>query len=137
MEHRGHLYLNVNCNMSAFCYSYVIQLNHQELQNFESGGREYLNHLAHDIHYFVPIAKVIHKATTYKLPLNTALIHRNFNPKISSQSICTNRFMSQSVLGISFKPTDYSNAQKVNQGDWRDDRPHHGRLWASISSQHL
>lgn len=57
LEHGGHLYLNANCNMSAFGYSYMIQLNDQELQNYKSGGREYLNHLAHDIHHSVPIAK--------------------------------------------------------------------------------
>ncbi|MBW3530247.1 hypothetical protein KO531_04875 [Shewanella sp. NKUCC06_TVS] len=57
LEHEGRLYLNANCNMSAFGYSYMIQLNGQELQNYEGGGREYLNNLAHDIHYSVPIAK--------------------------------------------------------------------------------
>lgn len=57
LEHEGHLYLNANCNMSAFGYRYMIQLNDQELQKYGAGGREYLNNLAHDIHYSVPIAK--------------------------------------------------------------------------------
>ena len=43
--------------MSAFGYTYMIQLNEQEQTQYEDGGREYLNKLAHDIHYSVPIAK--------------------------------------------------------------------------------
>jgi uncharacterized membrane protein YfhO len=43
--------------MSAFGYSYMIQLNEQEQKQYEIIGREYLNKLAHDIHYSVPIAK--------------------------------------------------------------------------------
>ena len=35
--------------------------------------------------------------------------------------------MSQSVLRNAFKSTDYANARKVCHGDWRDDRPPHGR----------
>lgn len=73
LEHEGHLYLNANCNMNAFGYSYMIQLNDQELQNYKSGGREYLNHLAHDIHYSVPIAKdtsSIYKGREVSKPLS-------------------------------------------------------------------
>jgi len=56
-EHDGGLYLDANCNMSAFGYTYMIQLNEQEQTQYKSSGREYLNKLAHDIHYSVPIAK--------------------------------------------------------------------------------
>ena len=56
-EHEGSLYLDANCNMSAFGYTYMIQLNDAERKLYESNGREYLNKLAHDIHYSVPIAK--------------------------------------------------------------------------------
>jgi hypothetical protein len=56
-EHEGHFYLDANCNMSAFGYTYMIQLNEVELVSYESGGREYLSKLAHDIHYSVPISK--------------------------------------------------------------------------------
>lgn len=56
-EHQGELYLDANCNMSAFSYSYMVQLNDTEHTLYKAGGREYLSKLAHDIHYSVPIAK--------------------------------------------------------------------------------
>ncbi|WP_346839369.1 hypothetical protein [Microbulbifer sp. SAOS-129_SWC] len=56
-EHEGQMYLDANCNMSAFGYTYMIQLNEEELKSYKIGGREYLSKLAHDIHYTVPIAK--------------------------------------------------------------------------------
>ena len=56
-EHEGQLFLDANCNMSAFGYTYMIQLNEEELKSYEIGGRESLGKLAHDIHYSVPIAK--------------------------------------------------------------------------------
>ena len=56
-EHEGGLYLDANCNMSAFGYTYMIRLNEKEQAQYSDGGREYLNKLAHDIHYSVPIAK--------------------------------------------------------------------------------
>ena len=31
------------------------------------------------------------------------------------------------MLGISFIQTGYTSAKKVSNGDWRDDRPPHGR----------
>ena len=56
-EHEGNLFLDANCNMSAFGYTYMIELNEEERKQYQDGGREYLNKLAHDIHYSVPIAK--------------------------------------------------------------------------------
>ncbi len=56
-EHEGDLYLDANCNMSALGYTYMIRLNEDELESYKNGGHEYLNQLAYDIHYSVPIAK--------------------------------------------------------------------------------
>ncbi len=56
-EHEGRLYLDVHCNMSFFSYTYMIELNDDELAQCKTIGREYLGKLAHDIHYSVPIAK--------------------------------------------------------------------------------
>ncbi len=56
-EHKGNFYLDAYCNMSAFGYSFMIQLDQKEREQFEVGGREYLSKLAHDIHYSVPISK--------------------------------------------------------------------------------
>lgn len=55
-EHEGYWYLDANCNMSAFGYTYMIKLNDEERDAYKAGGREYLSRLAHDIHYSVPIA---------------------------------------------------------------------------------
>ncbi|MGI2048387.1 hypothetical protein [Shewanella oncorhynchi] len=43
--------------------------------------------------------------------------------------------MSQSVLRNAFKSTDYANARKVCHGDWRDDRPPHGRTCCESTSE--
>ncbi len=56
-EHEGCLFLDANCNISAFGYTYMIQLNEQEQVMFKNRGRDYLDKLAHDIHYSAPIAK--------------------------------------------------------------------------------
>ena len=56
-EHEGHLYLDANCNHGAFGYSFMIQLNNEELSEYESTGRDYISKLAHAIHYSAPIVK--------------------------------------------------------------------------------
>lgn len=56
-EHEGSLFLDANCNMSAFGYTYMMELNEKEQKQYQDGGREYLSKLAHEIHYSVPIAK--------------------------------------------------------------------------------
>lgn len=56
-EHNGNLYLDVNCNISAFGYTYMIQLNDREKKQYKKDGRDYLNKLAHDIHYSIPISE--------------------------------------------------------------------------------
>ncbi len=55
--HESNYYLDVNCNISAFGYTYMIKLNECERKMYEVDGREYLNKLAHEIHYSVPIGK--------------------------------------------------------------------------------
>lgn len=55
-EHEGHLYLDAYCNMSAFGYTFMIQLNDDERAAYDAGGHQYLNRLAHEIHYSVPVA---------------------------------------------------------------------------------
>lgn len=54
-EHAGNLYLDAYCNISAFGYTYMIQLNDDEIEKYNTRGRDYLGELAHDIHYSVPI----------------------------------------------------------------------------------
>ena len=56
-EHEGDFYLDANCNMSAFGYTYMIQLNEAEISSYKAGGHDYLSKLSHDIHYSVPAAK--------------------------------------------------------------------------------
>lgn len=56
-EYEGRLYLDVHCNMSFFGYTYMIELNDDELAKYRLIGREYLGKLAHDVHYSAPIAK--------------------------------------------------------------------------------
>lgn len=56
-EYQSHLYLDAYCSMSAFGYTYMIRLNAEECASYAARGHDYLNELAHDIHYSVPIAK--------------------------------------------------------------------------------
>lgn len=57
LEHEDSLYLDVNCNIGVFGYTYIIQLNDQENSKYEHDGRKYLHTLAHDIQQSAPIAK--------------------------------------------------------------------------------
>lgn len=43
--------------MSAFGYTYMIQLNDAETAPYNNEGRDYLDKLAQDIHYSMPIVK--------------------------------------------------------------------------------
>ncbi|WP_203299231.1 hypothetical protein [Marinobacter sediminum] len=56
-EYQGALFLDASCNHSFLGYTYMIELNEQELTAYESGGHRYLSELAHDIHYSAPIVK--------------------------------------------------------------------------------
>jgi len=51
------LYLDANCNHSAFGYTFMIELSAKEREQYAARGREYLDWLAHDIHYTAPIFK--------------------------------------------------------------------------------
>ena len=52
------LLFDAACNHSAFGYSWLIELNAEERQAYERGGRAFLDWLARDIHNGVPILKV-------------------------------------------------------------------------------
>lgn len=56
-EEEGAFFLDANCNHSAFGYSWMIELNSDELIEYKSQGREYLSKLADEIHNSAPIAK--------------------------------------------------------------------------------
>ena len=49
------LFLDVNCNHSFLGYSWMIQLSAEEMNRFETRGREYLSELAQEIHHSAPI----------------------------------------------------------------------------------
>jgi len=40
-EHEGKLYIDANCSISAFGYSFMIELNDEECENYRKDGREY------------------------------------------------------------------------------------------------
>lgn len=54
-EHGGDLYLEVNCNLSAIGYSYMIRLNEFERESYRKGGHEFIGELAREIDYSVPV----------------------------------------------------------------------------------
>lgn len=57
LEDNGTLLIDAACSHSFVDYSVLIELNERELQNFESGGRSYLDQLAYDIHYSAPAVR--------------------------------------------------------------------------------
>lgn len=50
----GQLFLDVHCSHSAFDYTVLIELNAAERASFENKGRDFLDWLAHDVHYTAP-----------------------------------------------------------------------------------
>ena len=54
-EHHGELLLDVNCELNAFGYSFMIKLNEAERMSYEFGGHDYLSKLAREIGDSVPI----------------------------------------------------------------------------------
>ena len=48
------LLLDVNCNHSAFGYSFLMKLNSSERADYENKGREFLTELAGRIQYSAP-----------------------------------------------------------------------------------
>ena len=57
LEDEGSLYLDAHCSHSFFDYSVLIALNDAEVSSYRQGGPDYLNRLAHDIHYSAPAAR--------------------------------------------------------------------------------
>lgn len=55
LEEDGALILDANCNHSAVGYTWTIELNDFERQEYAARGRAYLDWLAHEIHYSAPI----------------------------------------------------------------------------------
>jgi len=54
LQDGSHFYLNAACFHGAAQYSFEIALNEIELEQFHVKGRDFLNELAHDIHYSAP-----------------------------------------------------------------------------------
>ena len=52
LEEGTDLYIDVNCNVSAFCFSMLIKLNEEEAENYNKSGHEFLKELARDIQYY-------------------------------------------------------------------------------------
>lgn len=57
LDLEGQIYLDVHCSHSAFDYSVLIAMNEDELKQYRSKGRAYLDKLAEDIHYSAPGAR--------------------------------------------------------------------------------
>ncbi len=51
------LLLDVNCSHSAFGYSFLMELNGEEVDDYERRGREALNELADRIQYSAPMVR--------------------------------------------------------------------------------
>lgn len=58
------LFLDSNCNHGVFGYSFLIELNEDEIQRYRQEGRRYLSELAHSVHYSAPI--VANSKSQYK-----------------------------------------------------------------------
>ena len=56
-EEDGSLFLDVNCNLSSFGYSYMIRLNSDEQLEYEKNGREYIRKIAQEIQDSAPVLK--------------------------------------------------------------------------------
>ncbi len=48
------LLLDVHCSHSAVDYSFLVELNDAEVNEYRAQGREFLSRLAHQIHYSAP-----------------------------------------------------------------------------------
>ncbi len=56
LEEESRLFFDVNCEASVFGYSWQIQLNAQEADEYHSAGRAYLDELAEKIRYSHPMS---------------------------------------------------------------------------------
>jgi hypothetical protein len=57
LEDCGVTFLDVNCNHGAYGYSWMIELNADELERYRAEGRAFLDHLADAIHMSVPVVE--------------------------------------------------------------------------------
>ena len=64
LEESGNLLLDANCNHSLIGYDFLIQLNPDELHEYQHRGRSYLNWLSEEIHNSAPILTA--SASIYK-----------------------------------------------------------------------
>jgi hypothetical protein len=64
LEDCGVLFLDVNCDHGAFGYSWMIELNADELERYRAEGRSFLDELADAIHMSVPV--VVGSTSAYK-----------------------------------------------------------------------
>ncbi len=57
LRDKDNLYLDVNCENGFMGYSYAIKLDEKEKKEYAQNGHNYINTLANDISYSIPIAK--------------------------------------------------------------------------------
>jgi hypothetical protein len=62
LEEDGALIVDVNCNVSFFGYSFAMQMNPDEVAQYQSKGRSYIGELAQRIQDGAPFLKDSHSA---------------------------------------------------------------------------
>jgi len=58
LEDEGRLFVDANCNHSAFGYIFMIELSAQEVATYQAEGRSFIRRLAQDIQNTAPILQV-------------------------------------------------------------------------------
>jgi hypothetical protein len=58
LEEDGKIFLDASCNHSFFGYSFMIQLNEEELEAYAHGGHQFVSKIATEIQDSVPILAV-------------------------------------------------------------------------------
>ena len=56
LQESDSLFLDVNCSLSAFGYSWLIRLNSDERAEYRARGHVYLDELAESVHFSAPAA---------------------------------------------------------------------------------
>lgn len=49
LESSNEMYLDVNCNISAFEYNFLFKLNEEEILRYKSDGKKYIDILSEDV----------------------------------------------------------------------------------------
>lgn len=70
------LLLDVNCSHSFVSYSFLVQLDETEAVLYAERGRDYLNELAHAIHYSAPGVAASHS------PYKARNVHPEFGTEV-------------------------------------------------------